>query len=408
MHFNRLISFLTGYLVILIRGAHLEKIINLMATSGLYVWDIRRLEPQTLEVKIRAHGFKRLREMIHRTGLHAMIVSKRGWPFIWRDINRRKIFLLGAVAFTSVLFYLSSFVFFINVDGFTGHEKERLLNALARKGLKPGVTRRQILERKNLIEREIMVDTPNAVWLGITIRGIVAEIKVVKRKNTPHLIKACDIVAGRSGVITKLITIRGIPVVKEGDSVARGDLLISGSIWYNDPQANNLISREVPANGIVEARVWYDLNVSEPKIVWRPEFLPSVRREYKLRWGPKLWTLFGWGEKKDGNYSLIRQRKRIFQGRNPIAIVELIKDNWQEVNWRRVRLSDSEVRKAAVRSINEKIRDFGLQKHVSKAMAWREEDNFLKLMVTLETTQDIATVKLRPERGGKEHHEIIE
>jgi similar to stage IV sporulation protein len=366
-----------------------------MINSGLYVWDIRRLEPETLEAKIRAHGFSRIRELIWRTGLRVKIVSKKGGPFWWRNVTRRKNFLLGAAAFTGALIYLSSFVFFIKVDGFTGAERNQLLNALARKGLKPGVLRQELLQQKKLIEREIMIDTPNAVWLGITIRGVVAEVKVVKRKTAPQLVKTCDIVAGRSGVVSKLITIRGIPVVKEGDTVARGDLLISGTIWYNDPQTNRFAREEVPASGIVEARVWYDLNVIEPKLIWKPTFLKSGYTEYKLRWGRNLWRVIRFGKNKDGNYSLIRWRKRIFQGRNPVAVVELIKDTRREVSWRRTRLSDNEVKRAATGNLNQKIKRLGFSKDVSKVATWIETGNFIKLAVTLETTQDIATVMLR-------------
>lgn len=396
MRFNRFLSYLTGYLVILIRGPHLEKIINLMTNSGLYVWDVLRLEPETLQVKIRAHGFFRMREMLKKTGSQARIIHKKGWPFWWRDLNRRKAFLIGAGAFIGLLIYLSSFVFFVKVNGFTGEERDRLLGALAKRGLKSGVFRQELLKRKSLIEREIMMDTPNAVWLGITIRGVVAEVKVVKRKTAPERIKACDIIAGRDGVISRLITIRGVPVVKEGDAVARGDLLISGTIWQHGSENNNLTSEEVPAAGIVEARVWYDLSVIEPKIIWKPIYLKSRYSVYRLRWGHHLWTLGGFGKNGSGNYSFIRWRKRLFQGRNRVAVVELIKDNWRAVAWRRSRLSDFEVQRAALVDINARMNRLGFsQPMVSKVVTWTDEGNFTKATVTVETIQDIAATKIR-------------
>jgi sporulation protein YqfD len=396
LRFNRLISFFTGYLVILVRGPHLEKIINLMTGSGLYIWDVQRLEPETLQLKIRAHGFFRLREMLKRTGLLAKIIHKKGWPFLWRDLNRRKTFLIGAVAFIGALLYLSTFVFFIKVEGFEGEERSRLLGVLAKKGLKPGVLRRELLRKKNFIEREAMIDTPGAVWLGISIRGVVAQVKVVKRKTAPQRIEACDIVAGRDGVISRLIIIRGIPVVKEGDSVARGDLLISGTIWHNDPETHTFVKEEVPAGGIVEARVWYDLSTIEPKIIWKPLYLKSHYTEYKLRWRRGLWTLGSFGKKDGAHYYFIRRRKRIFQGRNPVAVVELIKDTWHSVSWRRSRLTDSQVQKAAIASIQAKIDRLGFSgKEVAKVVTWSDEGNFTKLTVTLEMTQDIAKIQIR-------------
>lgn len=396
MRFNRLISFLTGYLVIFIRGPHLEKIINLMTGSGLYIWDIERLEPETLQLKIRAHGFFRIHEMVRRTGLRVKIIHKKGWPFLWRDLNHRKAFLIGAVAFIGAVIYLSTFVLFIKVEGFEGKERNRLVSALAKKGLRPGVLRGEILKKKSLIEREIMIDTPGAVWLGISIRGVVADVKVVKRKTAPQRIKVCDIVAGWDGVITRLITIRGTPVVKEGDSVARGDLLISGTIWHNDLETHDFTGEEVPAGGIVEARVWYDLSTIEPKIIWKPLYLKSRYTEYKLRWNQNLWTLGSFGKKDQANYYFCRSRKRIFQGRNPVAVVELIKDTRQSVSWRRFRRSDSEVRRAAMAVIKEKINHLGFTpREAGKVATWSDEGNFIKLTVTLEMTRDIAKILIR-------------
>lgn len=402
MRFNRLISFLTGYLVIFIRGPHLEKIINLMTGSGLYIWDIERLEPETLKLKVRAHGFFRIHEMVRKTGLRVKIIHKRGWPFLWRNLNRRKAFLFGAIAFIGVLLYLSTFVFFIKVNGFEGNERSRLLTSLAKKGLRPGVSRREVLKKRSLIEREIMIDTPGAVWLGISVRGVVAEVKVVKRKTVPHRIEACDIVAGRDGVISRLITIRGIPVVKEGDSVARGDLLISGTIWHNDPETDNFTNEEVPASGIVEARVWHDLSTIEPKIIWKPLYLKSRYTEYKLRWGHNLWTFGSFGKKKPANYYFKRWRKRIFQGRNPVAVVELIRDTWYSVSWRRSYRTDSEVRRAAIADIKAKIdRSEFSRREVLKVTTWSGEGNFIRLTVTLETTRDIAKISIRAPARSK-------
>lgn len=407
MRLNRLISFLTGYVIVLIRGPHLEKMINLLTTSGLYVWDIRRLEAETLEAKIRAHGFLRIRDLINRTGtiryrekrpvrqFHIKIQAKKGWPFLWRNLKQRKIFFIGAIVFVTMLIYLSSFVLFIKVDGFEGAERIELLHSLARKGLRTGVLRQELLKHKNTIEREVMIDTPNAVWLGITLKGIVAEVKVIKRKNAPQNQQICDIVAERDGVVARLITIRGMPVVKEGDSVARGDLLISGTIWHSDPQNNDLGYEEVPANGIVEARVWYDLSVLEPKIIWRVIYGKSSYTEYKLRWGRNLWTIIRFGAKKKGNYSLIRRYKRIFQGRNPQAVVELIKDSCQEVLWRRTQLTDTMVKAAALVQMNQLIKNLHFPKEVSQHTSWTNEGQFIKLTITLETKQDIATVKRR-------------
>ncbi|HEX3047716.1 MAG TPA: sporulation protein YqfD [Bacillota bacterium] len=400
--FNRIISFFTGYVEVLIQGPHLEKMINFTTNSGLYIWDIRRLDPETIQVKMRAHGFLRIREMARRSGSTVRIERKKGWPFIGRKLTQRKAFVLGALLFLAVLLYLSTFVLFIKIEGFTGRDREQLMTLLQKNGLRPGVSRNDILKQKNFIERSTIIGTPKAVWLAITIRGIVAEVKVTPRRTAPIAIVAGDIVAGRSGIISKLVVLRGVPVVKEGDSVARGDLLISGTIWHGDPKEGVLEKEEVVATGIVEGRVWYDLEVLEPKIIWKVMFKKPQNTQYKLRWGSKLWTLASFGNKKwatnhtpNSAYSLTRFQRTIYRGRNPGEVVELIKDIRRPVFWGRVKRSMGEIKRAARAELDAKLAYFQQQEKITPHLTWTDQGGFIKLTMTVETVQDLAMVAFR-------------
>jgi len=394
----QVVSFLTGYVEVLVRGAQLEKLLNLLTNSGLYLWDVKHLANGVIQLKIRSHGFLQIRRLIRHTHSTVRIYRKRGWPFIRRKLGRRKMFWIGAVAFMALLFYLSSRVLFIKVDGFAGGERKLLLTNLSELGLKPGMTRRDLYAKKNLIEREIMIHTPGAVWLGITVQGVVAEVKVVKRKTAPAPLLGCDIIAGHDGVISKLVVVRGVPVVKEGDTVARGDLLISGAEWLKDPETDNLVKYDVNASGIVEAKTWYDLEAIEPKIVWRPVVKTDRHIGYKLRWGRKLWSIGVIGQKPFGNYYWVRWHRHLYQGRNLFDSVEIIKDTWQAVNWSRMVRSRREIEDAARAEIDSKLKVLNISRN-SSSLTWSEEGNFVKLTLTCEKQEDIAMISPRMERG---------
>jgi similar to stage IV sporulation protein len=389
LNLELVVSFLLGYVELLVRGAHLEKFLNLLTNSGLYLWDVKRLGTDVMQVKIRAHGFLRIRWLVRITHSTVKIYQKKGWPFIQRKLARRKIFWIGAISVIGLLIYLSSSVIFIRISGFEDAERRQLLANLARLGLKAGVSRREVMLRKSLIEREVMIHTPGAVWLGITVQGVVAEVKVVKRKSIPAISNFCNIVAARDGVITKMVVIRGMPVVKEGDTVARGDLLISGVEWLTNPEAGELEKHEVAASGIVEAKVWYDLEAVEPKITWRPEVKRDFLREYKFRWGRKVWHLASFGRKPVKDYYWARWHRPLYQGRNPLDNVELIKDTWQAVSWRRVVRTHQEIAQSALAEISQKRKELGIVASAS-IKTWSEEGNFVKYKLTCEKIADIA------------------
>lgn len=395
MELKSVVSFFMGYVEILVRGPQLEKFINLVTNSNLYLWEVRRLGPEALQAKIRAHGFLRLRPFLKKSGSTVRIFRKRGWPFLIRKLLRRKGFFLAAVFFVGLLFFLSSFIFFIKVEGFKGEDQKHLLSSLEKAGLKPGILRKDLLKKKFWIEREVMIETPQAVWLGINIRGVVAVVKVVPRKTAPVPMGICDVVAAREGVISKIVVFRGNPLVKEGDTVAYGEILISGTVWHTNPQTQEVTREDFPASGKVEARVWYDLEVIEPKIVWEPVLLNQEYREYKLRWGRKIWTLFRSGKKDSGKFSLTRFRKRIYQGRNMVDVVELIKDTWRKTSWRRCERSMQEIAQSARLAINSQKKFLPVSENSKQEETWSDQGNFLKLTVTYETTEDIAMIVFR-------------
>lgn len=413
MIFNRIVSYLSGYVEILVRGPQIEKFINLATSSGLFLWDIRRLGQEVIKVKMRAHGFARTREMARKTGCKIKIHHKRGWPFFQRKLIRRKVFIIGFACFILFLCYLSSLVLFIKVEGFKGNEREKLLNSLHRLGIKPGISRGYLLERKRMIEREMMLETPEAVWLGINLRGIVAEVKVIRRKTAPAPSGACDIIASHEGIVTKVAVIRGVPVIKEGDTVARGDLLISGTQWYNDLQSGQVYQEEVNAGGIVEARVWYEIEVLEPKVVWKPVCQNRHYTRFRLKWGNKVYNLMGFGPKPgkldkldklsklsllnqlEKNYFWERQRKPLYQGRNPSEVVELIKDTWQEVTWHRVQRPLHELKRVALAEIRRKQKLLMISDKGEENLNWSEEGLFLKLSLTIEKIEDIGLISPR-------------
>ncbi len=395
MFFNRIVSWLTGYLELLVRGPQLEKFINLATNSGLFLWDIRRVGPDVLHAKLRAHGFWRVREYAKRSHATIRLHRKRGWPFCWRKLKQRRSFLVGSVLFIAGLIYLSSLVLVLKIDGFEGTDRVRLLTTLGRLGIKPGISRKELLAKKTLIEREVMLETPQAVWFAINLRGVVADMTVVKRKTAPAAPPSVDLIAARDGVVTKVVVVRGTSAVKEGDTVAPGDLLISGTEWQADKNTGELHRITVPANGIIEARVWQDIEVIEPKVCWRASPGRERLTIYSLRWGEQQWTLWRSGKGPLTDYSGSRWRKRLYQGRNPHDTVELIKDIQQAVRWQKVRRTQTELKTSAVREAAERRKlliGTVAGSNERRTEAWIDEGNFLRLIVTYEMNQNIALV----------------
>jgi similar to stage IV sporulation protein len=94
----------------------------------------------------------------------------------------------------------------------------------------------------------------------------------------------CHIVAAKDGIIEKVLPLRGEAVVKVGDTVSKGDVLISGSVSLSggDGEEKKLLVR---AKGIVKARVWYRESVEVPLVESVKTYTGRVKKAYKIRLG---------------------------------------------------------------------------------------------------------------------------
>jgi similar to stage IV sporulation protein len=390
--FARGIAFLSGYLEILVRGSQLEKFINLATCSGLSLWEVKRLGPDVISLKIRAYGFLRTRGIARRTGCQVKICHKNGWPFVLRQLAERKLFVAGGVLFCAALLYLASLVWVIRIEGLDRSEQAAVLKILHQAGLKPGENRRTIMAQKGIIEREALLRLSNLVWLGITLKGVVAEVKVVPRQAPPAPARPADLVADCDGLVTKIIVIRGVPLVKEGDTVIRNQLLISGTMCYNTGTDGASYQETVTANGMVEAKTWHNLEIIEPKKVYRATRGANRLIRYGLRWRGRYLSLGSYGKKPIRDYFWQRYYKQIYRGRNLSEGVELIKDIWEEVTWRKISRPSGEIRRVALAEARRRCKIMNYPVIDPQMAAWYEDENFVRLQVTLTAVRDIAKV----------------
>lgn len=87
------------------------------------------------------------------------------------------------------------------------------------------------------------------------MKGTNIIVTIVEAEEKPKIINKdeyCNIVANKKGMVTKITANSGTAIVKVGDIVEKGDILIGG---YMEGKYTG--TRYVHAKGKVEARVWY-------------------------------------------------------------------------------------------------------------------------------------------------------
>lgn len=254
MFILRLWNYFCGYAIIIVKGIRIERFINLAVVNGIYLWDIEKIDYTTIKAKINIRDFFRLRSIVRKTDSNIQIIEKCGMPFKIKMVKRRKWFFFGLGALLVFIYILSSYIWMIEIDGLEKLDEQAVIDNLSLEGLKVGVKKSKIDKRE--IENRMLIRMPDLTWMGLQIKGTKAFIKVVEKKPEPQLIdrdEPCDIIASKNGVIDKILVLNGDGMVKDGDTVKKGQLLVSGTIIRD-----NLPERYVHSMAEIHARTWYE------------------------------------------------------------------------------------------------------------------------------------------------------
>ena len=203
-------------------------------------------------------GFRKLRPIIRKTHTRVALLERCGLPFFIRKHRKRKMFLAGALICIGLLFFYSSYIWDIHFEGNDKWTDQTLLEFLETKEVSTGMTKSRV--DCSQIVKDIRERYDDIVWVSASMDGSRLRIQIKENEDTfreeekslepsggPESSQngnasqetarsdgadqtPTDLVASQDGVITSIITRNGVPMVHVGDSVKKGDLLVSGRV----------------------------------------------------------------------------------------------------------------------------------------------------------------------------------
>lgn len=224
----KLLRRLSGFVRFSLRGGCPERVVTLAARDGVFVRDVHTVDGG-VSAYVDARDYRRLRRHAKNNGCRMRIERKFGLPFIFCKGRRRNGLISGAVAAAVILALLSRSVWVMDVNGNTTVSEGEILYALRQQGIYPGAFKSDI----DLIaaEQNALIALPGLSRLAVNLRGSRASVEVLERTAPPDTVALsapCNVVAARGGTIKRVSAFKGDAVVSAGDSVAAGDLLVSG------------------------------------------------------------------------------------------------------------------------------------------------------------------------------------
>ncbi len=391
-----------GYLLISLKGPGLARLLNLTARQGIKFWDLNYRE-NLVTVKIRPRDLKRLRPLLKKTGCRVKIHHKIGAPFIMLRGKRRKGLVLGIVLFCFTLYFLSLFIWNINIEGNTGVSTEEISAVLENYGVKEGIMKKDL--DLSELERKLLLEIEDLQWVGVSTKGVYLNVQVVERLREPPLDgDVTGLVAAKDGLVTDILVLAGEALVKTGDTVQKGQELISGKIKVledlNGEQVEKIM--EVRPRGMVEALVWYESYAEAPLYLVHKRKTGNFARFFSLVIKDHEYYLWGPHTSPYRNYEL-EKIKRTYAWRNLRLPVELYSISYWEFEVEIGAVSPREALQKARSSALEEV-DSQLPRGATIKKRFVNDFYFFELgtvgcRVMVETLEDIAVPKVPLEAG---------
>jgi similar to stage IV sporulation protein len=251
-------NYIRGYVIIVVTGRSIERFINICSKRQILLWDIARKDHESAVMKVSIRGFRLMRPAAKKSACKVHILKKCGLPFFLIRFWKRKGFKVGLIVFIALLSFFTSMIWEIEILGCKPEVTTEIMNVLKMEKIDVGCFKMGLNPKK--IASDIIMKVDGIAWAGVQIKGVKLTVTVKDGIKVPKIIQnneEYDIVAKRDGLVTKVEVYAGKAVVKEGETVRKGQLLISGRM---ESQFEFGI-KDVHAMGKIIARTWYENSI---------------------------------------------------------------------------------------------------------------------------------------------------
>ncbi len=195
----------------------------------LQVRDVEMLDALQCRFRISNRDYPQIQKLAARRGDTVKILRREGWYLFLKAAMGRPVLVIGVLLLVMLSLWVPGRIFFVQVQGNSRVPTRQIIETAQSCGIGFGASRREVRSEK--IKNNLLFSMPELQWAGVNTYGCVAIISVREREDPEKessYAGISSIVAARDGIIREMTVLQGNAVVKPGDGVKAGQMLISG------------------------------------------------------------------------------------------------------------------------------------------------------------------------------------
>ena len=293
---QRVSNFIKSYVIVNLNTKNYEKVLNILRRKNIIMWDINKLQ-DGISFKIYKKDFEKNKQFFQDANIKP--IKKIGVMFKLNKLYLRVGFVVGALLIFLYAFIFCSFAWDIKVIGNEKLKENDIVKYLSDNHIKTPIKINKI--NNKYIEDLIYSNFNDIKFVEAHIEGIKLVLFVKEKKETEYAISEntpTSIVSNKQAVICKTIVKHGELLVKEGDVVSVGQLLVQGTKKDKDN-----VSKLINSDATIFGYTYYNLTLNEPKIHSIKKETGKTNNIFKLLIKDKNIKIFG-NENKYENYDI--------------------------------------------------------------------------------------------------------
>ena len=351
------VQYIRGYVKIKVWGYSTERLLNLCGNHDILVWDIvNHGDHDTMKISVR--GFFALKPLLKKTGTRAAVLQKYGLPFFMSKMQKRKVFVAGLLGCLLFWVIMAGYIWNIEIEGNYVLTEDVLMDYLDEKGVHVAMKKSRL--QIEGLEKALREDHDIITWTSVQVKGTTLLIHI-KENEMPDYEQnmqqaqedGIDLIATRSGTVSYIITRSGVPQVALGDTVEKGDVLVSGAVpVYNE---DTTVRKYQFVQSDADILLRYTESLSVKRDILYDEKLYSGRQKEMITLGvnDKEWDI-RFGKVPYEQYDISGEKKQVrlldrlylpfFYGRKTIQEYEIVSkkhtademNNIMQEEWRKI------------------------------------------------------------------------
>lgn len=217
-----------------ILGTDAGRLMMLCKRRRIYLWDICACDGG-VEAFVLTPYVGNLSEAVLVCGGTLKVTAAYGFPVILKKAAAHKYFFFGLLSAVLIIFILSRYIWAVEVCGNSFYTDEMLSAYLKEIGAGAGSLKGDIVPSE--VEENIRLKYPRISWVSARITGtkLMLDIEEGQPDIKAQAEEKGDLCAEYSGKVVSIMTRAGTPLVKKGDIVKKGAVLVAaGMDIYGD------------------------------------------------------------------------------------------------------------------------------------------------------------------------------